>query len=110
MPDKAWKAFERRMAPRFPNGKRRGADFGGGAKGGGKSDIICDGWAPELKLLGAPTYGAMLAACKQAERNAAPSQIPIAIVKRKNAEDKDALVVMRFAEFEQWYLPGNPEP
>ena len=104
MPDKSWKAFERRMAKLFPNGRRRGADTG--SESGGKSDIICDWWAPECKLLSRPNFSDLLEAARQAERNAKDSQIPVAIVKRKQDRDSNALVVMRLEVFGDWFLPG----
>ena len=91
--DAAWKAFERRMARLFPKGRRRGADTRGPSTG--KSDIICDGWSPECKLLGRPSFSDLLDAARQAERNAEPLQTPVAIVKRKRDRDTDSLVVMR---------------
>ena len=101
MPDKSWKAFERRIAKRFPSGRRRGPDTHGG-----KSDIVCDGFAPECKLLGRPSFSAMLDAARQSERNAQDLQAPIAIVKKKGHRDRDALVVMRLEEFCQWFIGG----
>ena len=102
MPDKSWKAFERRIALRFPGGRRRGADTRGDS--GGKSDIICDGWAPECKLLARPCFSDLLDAARQSERNAQPGQIPVAIVKRKRDRDGDALVVLRLETFQEWFL------
>lgn len=102
VPDKSWKAWERRCAKLFPNGRRRGADTRG--EDGGKSDIICDGWSPEVKLLSRPSFSDLLSAARQAERNAQPLQVPIAVVKRKHDPDSDALVVMRWQTFAEWYL------
>ncbi len=101
MPDKAWKQFERTVAKWF-GGKRRGPDVTGG-----KTDVIAEGWAIECKLLGAPTYGAMLAACRQAEENGHENELPVAVVKRKSAQVKDALVVMRLETFSEWFLAGQ---
>ena len=101
MADKAWKAWERAVARIF-GGTRRGADTRG--ERGGKTDVIHDHFAIECKLLGAPTYSAMLAACRQAEENAGPLQEPVAVVKRKNARARDALVVMRLETFAEWRL------
>lgn len=101
MTDKSWKAFERRMCRIF-KGERRGADYK--SKRGGKNDCLADGWSIECKLLGRPTYQQMFDACKQAE-NAKESEmdIPIAIVKKKYAEDKDALVIMRLETFKEFF-------
>lgn len=101
MAEKAWKAFERRIAKRFPAGRRRGPDTHGG-----KSDIVCDGFAPECKLLGRPSFSAMLDAARQSERNAESMQTPVAIVKRKQDQDRDALVVMRLETFCDWFVGG----
>lgn len=101
MADKAWKAFERRVAAVF-GGRRRGADTRGAD--GGKTDVVHDHYAIECKLLARPTYSDMRGAVAQAERNASPGQEPIAIVKRKNFADDDALVIMRLATFREWRL------
>lgn len=102
MTDKSWKAFERRVARLFPGGRRRGADTRDGD--GGKSDVICDGWAPECKLLSRPSFSDLLAAARQAEHNAAELQVPVAICKRKYDEDADALVALRLETFRRWFL------
>ncbi len=102
MPDAAWKAFERRIARLFPNGRRRGPDTRSG--GNGKSDVICDGWAPECKLLARPSFSDLLDAARQSERNAEPGQVPVAIVKRKRDLDRDALVLVRLETFSRWFL------
>jgi len=65
MPDKSWKAFERRIAKWFPNGRRRGADTR--TEYAGKSDIICNGWAPELKLQARIGFQDCINAVRQAE-------------------------------------------
>jgi hypothetical protein len=79
---------------------RRGADYGGRA--GGKDDVKHEHYSVEVKLLGRPSYADLLNAAKQAEKNAEPHKEPIAVVKRKNALDDDALVVMRFSVFREW--------
>ena len=107
MPDAAWKAFERRIARLFPNGRRRGADTR--SEAGGKSDIVCDGWSPELKLLGRPSFSDLLGAARQAERNAEALKIPVAIVKKKGARDADSIVVLTLSTFVSWFLPGAPQ-
>jgi len=109
MPDKAWKQFERVMAAIY-GGIRRGADFGGGPKGDGKTDVIHPFWAIECKLLGAPSFSAMLAACRQAEKNAEPGQCPIAVIKRKNQRVENTLVVMRLPVHIEWYGGTPPDP
>ena len=101
MSDKAWKAWERTVAAIF-GGTRRGADTRG--PDAGKSDVIHSHFSIECKLLGAPGYADLLAACRQAEANAEPGQEPIAIVKRKNKRVEDALVVYRLPVFEAWRI------
>ena len=101
MGDKSWKAWERRIARVF-GGQRRGPDVRG--EHGGKTDVIHDHYAIEVKLLSRSNYGDVMEACLQAERNAEPNQEPVAVVKRKYAEDKDALVVMRLETFREWRL------
>lgn len=103
MADAAWKAWERRVAAIF-GGRRRGADFRG--THGGKNDVIAEGWSIECKLLGRPSYADLLAAARQAELAAKPGEIPVAVVKKKRAEDSDALVVLRLKTFRAWFV--NP--
>ena len=45
------------------------------------------------------SWGDFSAAAKQAETNAPPDKIPIAIVKKKRVRDADALVLMRLETF-----------
>ena len=106
MPDTSWKAFERRIARVF-GGVRRGADTRG--PHGGKSDVIANGWAIECKLLGRPSYSDLLAAAHQAELAAKPAELPVAVVKRKRADDADALVVLRLATFRAWFIGESHE-
>jgi hypothetical protein len=104
--DAAWKAFERRIARVF-RGVRRGCDVRGPR--GGKSDIIADGWAIECKLLGRPGYADLLAAARQAELAAEQNELPLAVVKRKGADDADALAVMRLEKFREWFVCENED-
>ena len=101
MPDRGWKAFERRVARLF-GGQRRGPDTRG--PHAGKTDVIHPHYAIEVKLLGRPSFSDLLSAVKQAELNAEPHQEPIAVVKRKDAHDQNALVVMRLPTFMEWRL------
>ena len=104
MGDKSWKAFERRVAAWFPNGRRRGPDTRDAHAG--KSDVICDDWSPECAVLerGSLNYSKILAKVLQSERNAEPGKIPVTIVKAKHAEDRDALVVFRAEVFRSLIL------
>jgi len=102
MTDMAWKAWERRVAKIF-GGRRRGSDTRTGGKG--KTDVIVDGWSIEVKLLSRPGYSDLLNAARQAEANAdQPTDIPVAILKRKGDLDKHALVVMRLERFEEFFV------
>lgn len=101
MGDKAWKAFERRIAARV-GGKRRGAYTRD--ERGGKSDVIHPHFSIECKLLSRPAFGSMHDACLQAERNAEPHQEPIAIVKRKGDRDDDAVVCMTLRTWLEWHV------
>ena len=93
----------RRFRHPAPGGKRRGA-YTSSDGDRGKTDVIHEHFAIECKLFGAPSCSVLLGAAKQAEENARPGQEPVGIVKRKNARDEDALVVMRLATFRQWRL------
>ena len=98
MADRSWKAFERRVA-KAVGGKRRGADFRNREHGGGLDDIVHDSLSIEVKLLSKVSWCDLLGAVKQAETNAEEGKLPMAILKRKGALDKDALVCMRLERF-----------
>jgi len=102
----SWKGFERRIAKQL-GGKRRGPDYGGIE--GGKTDIIIEGLAVECKLLSRVSWGDFLGAVVQAEKAAQPGEIPMAIVKKKRAEDRDALVVMRLGTLVQARADKQPD-
>jgi hypothetical protein len=69
--------------------------------------VIHPAWSIECKLLSRPSFSAMLEAAKQAERNVENDhQMPIAIIKRKNDHDLNALVVMRLETYRDWHLPS----
>src|SRR3990167_8199558 len=106
MPDKSWKAWERRLAKMF-GGRRRGPVLGIPFT----NDIVVDGWSIEAKLLGRPSFGEMLSAARQAEaaRDEA-SDIPVAIIKRKGDLVENALVVMRLPVFMENFVGGIDDP
>ncbi len=108
MPDHAWKQFERRVARAF-GGERRGPDNRDGRRG--KTDCIgVPGFAIECGLGRTYTrYAEMLAKVRQVERNAEPSEMPIAVLKAPRIADADALVVMRLPTFLAWFGPSAPE-
>jgi hypothetical protein len=103
VPDASWKQWERRVAALF-GGTRRGPD--NRTAEAGKSDIIHPHWAVECKLLGRPSFAALLAAARQAESNAEPHHCPVAVVKRKlrGSPDTEALVVFRLETFLDWFV------
>lgn len=105
MPDKGWKKFERRIAALFPGGVRRGADTRSvGTEG--KTDVIAPGWAIECKLLKTVSFQILLDAALQAEKNSTDKDdIPVAIVKEKGKQDKNALVVVRWPVFMDFFNP-----
>jgi hypothetical protein len=107
--DKAWKAYERRVSSDFPDGTRTGPNFRN-PDGGGNNDIKTSApFGVEIKLLSQPTYSLMTEACRQVERNSKPHQTPIAIIKKKQAPDDDALVVMLYSTWKEWYLNTSTE-
>lgn len=104
MPDAGWKKFERRIAKYFPEGRRRGPDYRGA--NAGKTDIISPGWAIECKLYKNPTFQVMLDAALQAETNRPePDDIPIAIIKKKGLQDKNALAIFLWSTFMDNFNP-----
>jgi hypothetical protein len=104
-----WKNTEREIAKWFPNAKRRGADFRG-ENTSGKTDIVCSGWAIEVKQSKRPTFGLMLAAVEQAERNRTePDDIPIAVVHKEGIDYKNSLVIMRLEEFAKYFINQTEE-
>jgi hypothetical protein len=107
MADAAWKKFERRIAEIFPDGRRRGPDTQG-ERNQGKTDVVSPGWAIECKLLKTVSFGILLNAALQAERNRLePDDIPIAIVKEYGRRDENALVVAQWSTFMDYF---NPHP
>jgi len=90
MPDKAWKQFERRIARRF-GGKRTGPT--------NKEDVSHPTYSIECKLLSRPSFGEIQAAVEQAETHCPAGKVPVAVIKKKYKEDKDALAVMRLETF-----------
>lgn len=103
MPDKLWKQAERQVAKWFPGARRRGADFRGEDKG--KSDIVCPGWAIEVKSLTTITYSKIRDAVLQAETNRSnDAEIPIAVIHKNGDRYADALVVMRLETFADFFI------
>ena len=98
MADKSWKSFERRIA-KAVGGKRRGADFRNREASGGMDDIDHPDLSIECKLLKSVSWCHILGAVKQAETNAPEGKLPLALLKKSGALDKDTLVVMRLERF-----------
>ncbi len=89
MPDKSWKAFERRVAKKI--GGRRTGVLGG-------EDVEHPRWSIECKLLQfLPKW--LTEIMKQAEDNCPTGKIPLAVVKQKYDNDEDAYVILRSKNF-----------
>lgn len=93
MPTKTWKSIELKVAE-YVGGKRRGADFRDKYSGGGKSDIILQGYSIEVKHSRRPTYGLMKGALEQANTNKEEGEIPIAIIHKEGTGIEDCLVII----------------
>ena len=96
MPDRTWKKAERKVAELL-GGQRIPVS------GRGDRPDIEHGWLSiECKLRRRlPQW--LLAAVEQAERAARPGQLPVAILHQAGARYRDALVVLRLGEFEEWF-------
>tara|TARA_R110000868_G_scaffold7078_2_gene38769 strand:- start:1372 stop:1872 length:501 start_codon:yes stop_codon:yes gene_type:complete len=105
MGDKAWKAFERRIASLF-NTTRNGCVTGDGTAGSGSADLENEYFSVECKLLGRPSWSAMVEACLQSERNASEHREPVAVIKKKGA-GQETLFVQRAQTFIDWRLGGG---
>lgn len=106
MGDKSFKAWERRVCGWF-GGLRRGPVMGMLHT----NDCVgTPGYSVEVKLLSRPSFGDLLAATKQSEvAKEHPDDIAIAVVKKKYADDSDALVIMRRDEFISNFVGGIDE-
>jgi len=110
MPDDAWKSFERRVAKYFPDGRRRGPDTQG-EKNQGKTDVVSPGWAIECKLLSTVSFQILVNAAQQAQSNkSVPEDIPIAVVKEKGRHDSNALVIVDWDTFMDYFNPNSGSP
>lgn len=97
MPDKGWKAFERRIAKDF-HGERRGAYVRG--SDGGKNDIIASGWSIEVKLWSKPSWKVLVNDLHNAEaRKEHGNDRAVAIMKEKRRQDKNAIAIMKSSDF-----------
>lgn len=97
---RSFKSTERAMARRL-GGKRTG-HLGGQDVDGGWLSVECKHRA---------TLPAWLTdALAQARRHAGPDQLPIVILHEHGARHDDNLVVLRLADFEQWFGDGPGDP
>lgn len=94
MPDKTWKAAERRVARRF--GSQRT-----GPAGRNLPDIITGDLSIEVKTRKAlPAW--LHEALAQAERNAQPETLPVVVLHQVGDRYDDDVVVMSMKSFTQW--------
>ncbi len=98
MGDKRWKATERRIAALL--GGRRVPVSGRGR--GDQPDIAHPWLALEVKDRATlPAW--LLDALAQAEASATPAQLPLAVLHRGGDRHDQALVVLRLADFVNWF-------
>jgi len=94
MPDKTWKAAERRVARRF--GSQRS-----GPRGQGVPDVITGKYSIEVKTRKRlPDW--LREALDQATRNAVPDTLPIVILHEVGQRGERDWVVMEMGVFEKW--------
>ena len=105
---KAWQKLER-MAARSFGGERRGPVVSG-LEGEGLSDSVgTEPYAIECKLRTKPSYTDCRAAVEQAEQAAEGTPLcPIAVIHRKGDRYSDALVILKFSTFCDWFGPLFP--
>ncbi len=75
--------------------------------GSGKRDLDGDWLAVEIKERQAPVKW-LLALVQQAVRLAKPGQLPIGVIHFLGMYHDDDLVVMRLADFRDWFGGGKP--
>ena len=94
MPDKAWKAFERRVAGLL-GGRRLGPTGDDGP------DVVTSWLSVQCKLrTSVPAW--ILDAVDNARRGADTDRLGVAIIKRKNTLDRDSLVVLTLGDWIDW--------
>lgn len=97
--DKAWKAFERRVA-KFFNALRVPVT---GRQRGSAPDIEHDVYAIECKYRKTlPEW--QKDAMRQAEASVRGEQIPIVVMGEKGAKTGDAFVMIRLGVFREWFI------
>jgi hypothetical protein len=103
MTDKRWKATERRIAALL--GGRRVPVSGRGR--GDQPDIAHPWLALEVKDRATlPVW--LLDALPQAEASGTPAQLPVAVLHRAGDRHDHALIVLRLADFVDWFGDGKP--
>jgi len=101
MPDKVWKAVERKLARRF-----------GTTRVGARDDVQMDIDAGHLSIEvkhrdKLPKW--IKDAVVQAIRNAGVSQLPIVILHESGQRHDNDIVMMRLKDYEEWYGPASKE-
>ena len=101
MTDKTWKQTERAVARRL-NGRRQGATGRTGA------DVVNDWLAVEVKhRRRLPQW--LKNALAQAKSGASEQRLAIAVLHEAGQRHSDDLVVLRLADFEDWFGEVRPE-
>ena len=102
MPDKPWKAAERRIC-QFLGGVRRGPT--------GLDDSDCAGTEPlAVEIKHRKEFpGWLKEAMAQSTENAGPSEIPIVILHEHRQAYRDALVVVRLSSFVRSFAVKSEE-
>jgi hypothetical protein len=109
MPTKTWKTVELKLA-KILGGQRRGADFRDKFSGGGKSDIILDGFSIEVKHGKKMGWSLLLHALAQADINKDhEDDIPVAILHPEGMKYEDSLVTLKLSDFAK-LIQSNEEP
>lgn len=95
MGDKAWKAYERRFAKRMGTTRI-------GPTGDDGADFISDDFAVQCKLRKTlPKW--LLDAVDNAVAAASDGRFGFALIKKKRMRDNDAIVLMRYGDFERLF-------
>ena len=99
MPDKVWKAVERKLARRF-----------GTTRVGARDDVQMDidaGWL-SIEVKHRKKIAKFLKdAVAQAVRNAGVSQLPIVILHESGQSHDNNIVMMRLKEFQEWFYDSE---
>ncbi len=100
MPDKCWKACERRVA-HILGGRRTGPSGRTGP------DVVSDWLSVEVKTRRhLPAW--LLAALQQARTGCPESRLPLVILHRVGGRHEDDLVILGLGDFAEWFGPVPP--